>query len=254
VSSPSLRCWCSGWAALCCCAGHIGASHADLSPYSQDFESLAPAAAFPGGNDALSADGWLAFASVYTAGGAPLYTYDPLAVPNSLGAFSAVGYGGSQPGNQNMGVFSDYNNSGAHGSGQLVQASVFQQRTVGVGDVGTNWTFQFDAKLFTLVAPSTALAFIQTLDPANGYQVSGQRLIDMSAVPAVWGTYSLPFTITAGAGQILQFGFSNTATNYNGSAIVYDNISLTPVTEPSPCAMMLAGLGVLGLAARRRSL
>jgi hypothetical protein len=230
------------------------ASHANLSPYSQNFEGLAPAEPSPGSNSALSDDGWLAFASVYTAGGAPLYTYGPFAAPNSLGAFSAVGYGGSQAGNQNMGVFSDYNNSSAHSSGQLVQASVFQQRTIAVGDVGTQWNFQFDARLFTLVAPSTALAYIQTLDPANGYRVTGQNLIDMTAVPAAWGTYLLPFTITAGAGQILQFGFANTATNYNGSAIVYDNISLTPVPEPSPYVLMLAGLGLFGLAARRHKL
>ncbi len=228
------------------------ASHADLSPYRQDFDSLAPAEPFPGSNDALSADGWLIFASVFTAGGAPLYGYGPFPAPNSLAAFSAVGYGGSQPGNLNMGVYSDYGNSSAHGSGQLVQASVFQRRTVGTGDVGTRWTFQFDAKLFNLVAPSTALAFIQTLDPANGYQVTAQSSIDMSAVPAIWGTYSLPFTITAGAGQILQFGFGNTATNYNGSTIVYDNVSLMPVPEPSPYSLMLAGLGLLCLAARRQ--
>ena len=227
-------------------------SHADLSPYWQDFDSLAPAEPLLGSNNALSADGWLVFASVFTAAGSPLYVYGPFPAPNSLAAFSAVGYGGSLPGNQNMGVYSDYNNSSAHGSGELVQASVFQQRTVAAGDVGTKWTFQFDAKLFNLVAPTTALAFIQTLDPAQGYQVSGQTAIDMSGVPAIWGTYSLPFTLTAGAGQVLQFGFSSTATNYNGSTIVYDNVSLTPVPEPSAYSLMLAGLCLLGLAARRQ--
>lgn len=225
-------------------------SHAQLVAYSQNFETLAPAEPIPGSNSALADDGWLVYANIFSANGLFIEGYGA-ATPNGLLAFSGVGTAGSQPGNQNMAVYSDYNNSIAHQSGQLVEANVYQQRTIAAGDVGTAWTFQFDARLFNLLAPSTAQAFIKTLDPANGFQITGWRWVDMSAVPDAWGTYSLPFTITAAAGQVLQFGFSNTATNYNGSAIVYDNISLSPVPEPAALVLMLAGLGLIGVAARR---
>jgi len=229
------------------------ASHADLSAYSQDFESLAPAEE-GWGNDALSSDGWITWVNVFDAGGSYLYQYGTNPAPNGTLGYSGidVGQGGPEQGHQQLAIYSDYSNNSAHGSGEWVETVVYEQRTVGAGDVGTTWTFQFDAKWFNLVAPSTARAFIKTLDPDNGYQESASMSVDMSAVPATWGSYSLPFTITAGAGQVLQFGFSNTATNYAGSAIYYDNVSLAPVPEPSTYALMLAGLGWLGLAARRR--
>lgn len=231
-------------------------SHANLSAYSQNFENVAPAQPPGGGsNTGLSDDGWLVYGNVFTAGGVYVGGYGPFGAPNGSAAFSgvAVGQGGSQQGNQQLAVYSDYNNSGAHNSGQLVEANVFQERTVAAGDVGTMWTFQFDAKLGGLVPPTTALAFIKTIDPANGYQTSFINSVDMSAVPATWGTFSLPFEIKANAGQILQFGFSSTATNFNGSGIFYDNVSLAPVPEPGTYALMFAGLGLVGVAARRRA-
>jgi hypothetical protein len=224
---------------------------AQLSAYSQNFETLAPAEPAPGSNSALADDGWLVYANVFAANGSFIQGYGA-ATPNGLLAFSGVGTAGSQPGNQNMAVYSDYNNSVAHQSGQWVEANVYQERIIAAGDVGTAWTFQFDARLFNLLAPSTAQAFVKTLDPANGYQITGWKSVDMSAVPDAWGTYSLSFTVTAAAGQVLQFGFSNTATNYNGSAILYDNISLSPVPEPAALVLMLAGLGLMGVTARRR--
>jgi hypothetical protein len=230
-------------------------SHAALVGYSQTFETLARSGAGYG-NSALSDDGWLIYANVFKTDGTYDYGYGPFLAPNGDVAFSgvAVGQGGPQQGDQQLLVYSDYNNSGAHGSGKLVEALVFQQQTVGAGDVGSTWTLRFDAgpfTPFTLEAPSTAMAFIKTLDPANGYQASGMSWVDMSAVDA-WGTHSISLTITAGAGQILQFGFANSATNYANSAVAYDNIVFAPVPELSTYALMLAGLGLLGFAARRR--
>ena len=48
-------------------------SHAQISAYSQDFESLAPAEPIPGSNSALADDGWRYFVNVYNTDGSYAY-------------------------------------------------------------------------------------------------------------------------------------------------------------------------------------
>jgi hypothetical protein len=202
---------------------------AQLSSYSQDFEALNPAD--PG---ALTGDGWLVFGNVFNADGSYAYGYGPFPAPTGGAGFCAVagGAGGPDQGAQHLVVYSDYNNAG-HSFGQLIEANVFQEQVVGAGDVGNTMLFQFDAKRDNLDGGTTTLAFYKVLDPAQGFALTQFITVDMTSVPASWGTYSLTIDIDASmVGTILQFGFLSMATGYEGSGVLYDNISfdVAPVT------------------------
>jgi len=200
------------------------AGYAQLSAYSQDFEGLVQA-----DPNALGNDGWKIFANVFDGSWNYLYGYGTFPAPNNPGdpAFCLIasGEGGVPQGAQQLVVFSDYKNTD-HGIGNIIEANVFQERTIGAGDVGTTWNFLFDAKKGDLGGASTALAFIKTLDPNNSFAQTNFITVDMTSIPATWGTYSLSIAIDNGlVGQILQFGFLSYASNYEPSGIFYDNIN-----------------------------
>jgi hypothetical protein len=200
------------------------ASHA-LMPYSQDFEGLDASS-----TSALADDGWLVFGNVFAPDWTYLYGYGVFPAPNDGSAFSAIvsGEGGAEQGDQQLSIFSDYNNTD-HGNGNWIEANVFQEQTIEAGDVTETWTFDFQAKLGNLEGQTTALAFIKTLDPNNGFAQTNFITIDMTDIPATWGDYSLSIEIDASLeGQLLQIGFSSTATNYEGSGVFYDNIEFGP--------------------------
>lgn len=199
------------------------ASRANLSAYSQNFESLVisnPAA--------LQGDGWIVYGNVFSPDRSTFYYgYGPFPAPNPGGGFCAIdaGQGGTEQGQQQLSVYSDYA-SAEHANGNLVESNVYREQTIAAADVGGHWVFQFDAKRGNLVSPTTALAFIKTLDPNNGYATTNFRKVNMTAVPSTWGTYSTTIAIDASlVGQILQIGFATTATHYDGSGIFYDNLS-----------------------------
>ncbi len=192
-----------------------------LNGYGQDFEGLNQA-----DTSALGNDGWLVFANVFGPDWSYWYGYGTFPAPNDGAAFCAIaaGEGGAQQGMQQLSVYSDYNN-GDHANGAHIESNVFQEQTVGPGDVGETWVFNFDAKLGNLGGSSTALAFIKTLDPNAGYAMTNFITMDTTNLDPAWGSYSLSIVIDASlVGQILQFGFSNTATNYEPSGMVYDNV------------------------------
>jgi len=201
-----------------------------LAPYSQDFEGLD--AGYAG---ALADDGWWVYGNVFGPDWSYWYGYGPFPAPNHSLAFSqiVIGEGGPDQGAQALVVFSDYQN-GDHANGAHIESNVFQEQIIGAGDVGQTWDFDFQAKLGNLEGATTALAFIKTLDPNSGYAMTNFITVDMTNIPATWSDYSLAIVIDESlVNQILQFGFANTATNYEGSGVFYDNINFR-IDVPSP--------------------
>lgn len=217
-------------AALVCM---IPAAGFAIDYYSQDFEGMDQA-----DNAALASDGWKVFANVFGPDMGYLYGYGVYDAPNNSGAFSQIdiNQGGAAQGMNQLVVFSDYNNPD-HGIGNYIEANVFQERNIVSGDEGT-YFFRFQGKLGNLEGATTAMAFIKTLDPNNGYATTNFIIQDMTDASADWNDYVLSVNVGPElVGQILQFGFSSTATNYQGSGVFYDNIDFyregTVATEPT---------------------
>lgn len=235
-------------------------SSAQLSSYGpQDFEAMSVSDRF-----ALSDDGWVVYGNVYDPSMNYLYGYGPFDAPNSSAAgvqdaFSglASGEGGAPQGLVQVNIFSDYQNAD-HNIGNLIESNVYHEQTIGAGDVGSTWYFSFDAKLGTLAPPTTATGFLKTLDPNDGFATTNLITANMTYIPAIWRRYAISITIDSGlVGQLLQFGFSNTATNYNPSGIFYDNISFTQTSTLGAPETSVPGpglrLSVLGNPALGRS-
>jgi hypothetical protein len=181
-------------------------------------------------------DGWNAYVNVFQADGSTYVGGYSIAGGAPNGAqISALttGQGGAAQSSRQLNVFSnydsDFNGDGLeHAVGQQVQVLVFQEYTLLPGSAGT-YTFTFDAKkplTAGVAAPSTAIAFVKVLDPANNYQPMGPVVsFDSTTLTPVWSTHTLTFTITSAmANKRLQFGFQNTATDYNPSGVIYDNL------------------------------
>jgi hypothetical protein len=198
-----------------------GPGHAALTPYTQNFEGLVITSP-----TALSGDGWVVYGNVFTPGNVYIYGYGPFPAPNGGNAFSDIdtGQGGATQGTQQLSIYSDYNNVD-HANGNWIESNVYREQAITAGDVDGYWIFQFDAKLGNLVAPSTAFAFIKTLNPAAGYATTNFKPLDTTSLPTTWHTYEIGILITPDlVGQLLQFGFANKATGYVSSGVFYDNV------------------------------
>jgi hypothetical protein len=214
-------------------------SLAALMSYGEDFESLD--ASSP---SALGDAGWNIFANVFDSGGGYLYGYGVFPAPNGSGGFSnvATGEGGADQGAQQLVTFSDYNNPD-HGVGNIIEANVFQEQIIGAGDIGSEWTFSFDAKMGDLAGNSSAIAFIKTLDPNNGFALTNFITLDMTNIASTWSTFAMSLFVDGSLdGQILQFGFANTASGFDASGVFYDNVDFRPVPLPGAVWLMISGL------------
>jgi len=282
--------------AISMAAAYAPSGSAAIVVYEQNFEAVNaadPAALGPfGENFKVFADVWgVAGASDAVVGSDLfLYSYGPFAAPNGGAGFSAVagGEGGVSQGTQYLNIYSDYNNAdqaiggGSCGATQscTINTSVFREGTIDASQVnGDTWYLTFDVKspfaggifdaAFTPQAgnemrqPTSASAFIKTLDPNAGYATTNDIRFDSTNVSNVdWNTYQISLNLSdaALAGQILQFGFNTVTTQYDDSGVFYDNICFNTTGEcnigavPVPAAVWLFGSGILGLVgvARRR--
>jgi hypothetical protein len=212
--------------------GSGGAGGVPGTEYIEDFESLDQASATALGDDPHPdwGVGWLVFGNVTTPGGMFVGNYGAFPAPNNTGAFSgiALGQGGVEQGAQVLVIISDYNNRTEQEAGNLVEGITYRERTITADDVGKTMTFSFDAKRGNINDPtgdSTALAFIKTLDPDNSFATTNFETFDTTNLPDTWMRYEVSLVIDASLdGQVVQFGFSATATNDEPSGVFYDNL------------------------------
>ncbi|MBW2588021.1 MAG: hypothetical protein JRD92_13910, partial [Deltaproteobacteria bacterium] len=76
---------------------------------------------------------------------------------------------------------------------------------------------------------STANAFIKTIDPANNFNQTNFVEEDTTNISEDWNRYSIELEIDAGlVDQLLQVGFSATASHFEPSGVFYDNTVVDP--------------------------
>ena len=93
----------------------------------------------------------------------------------------------------------------------------------------------FDARTFDLQAPSTSQAFIKVVD-AQTFTLNELVTVDTSTLAPGWTSFSAEVTIDPGdVGDFLQFEFSNVATNFAPSGVLYDNVRFEErISAPGP--------------------
>lgn len=204
-----------------------------LMNYFEDFESLNRT-----NSNALANAGWKGAAAGLTPTGnfqffasfdAPNNITDPF---NSV--ISDTASGAPPIGNQGLVVLSDYN-SDIHSGNPAFESliiSIFQERVISAADIGRTIEFSWvaDGNPVPPSGDTLAEAFVLTLDPNNGFAATNALAFDTTATAdgaLALNSLTLDLTDPLLEGQILQFGFRNTANGFNGSAVDYDNVSLT---------------------------
>ena len=224
--------------------------YAALSSYNQNFESLNAIS-----STALSDAGFVVYSNTYTDQGLTnlVSSTGPNPGRNDYRAYAQVasGEGDLAQGNQQLFAFSNYLNPDQ--STHYIDALTLQQQTIGADDLGSTWSFSFDAKQGDITGTSSASAWIRTID---GSTTLGEKRLDTTNLGINWGSYAISLYIDPSwNGKTLEFGVNSAATAYIMSGVYYDNFNLTGTSAvPVPAAAWLFGSGLLGLIgfARRR--
>ena len=222
---------------------YSGVSHASLVNYSETFDSLTATS-----SAALSNAGFVNYSNTYADQGLSnlVSSAGPAQARNDYRAFAQVvsGYGGAAQGSQQLFVYSNYLSRDQRG--YYVDALTLQQQTIGGADLGSTWTFGFDAMQGDITGTSSASAWIRAVD---GEYVVGETLFDTSSLGFDWGSYAVSLYIDPSwEGKTLEFGVNSAATGYTMSGVYYDNFSLTGTSAvPIPAAIWLFASGLLGL-------
>ena len=182
---------------------------------------------------------------MFDSTGAFKFGFGPFAAPTVSGQISgiATGEGGPDQGTNQLVVFSNYDccqPGEGHFGTDLVETIVFQEiASIPADFIGQTFTFEFDAKRGNIEGATTAQAFIRTLDPGAGFATTNNVVVDTTNLPTDWATYSITLDLSDPLlqGQILQFGFSTVASNFEGAGNFYDNVSFCTDAAGGGCTV-----------------
>jgi len=115
------------------------------------------------------------------------------------------------------------------------------------------------AGVFSNSVNLAAGSYLMTFSLAGNHRGYGPDVVDVTfgSSTATYTLYSddpfAPYTLafTAGASGPVSFSFHNQGGDNVGA--ILDNVSIAAVPEPETYAMLLGGLGVMGLIARRKA-
>ena len=209
---------------------------AQLQVRSIDFEGADPTSPGPGISDL----GFGNFVTVFDPSGGYLFGYGVFPPNNTEGECALLVSGLGTPSNgQSLQTNSNYNNTGEHSNGNILETNTFFEQNITADSFGDTWTLDFDylkANCDANPAGTTTAAFIKVLDPASGFATVYYDPIDTTGADCVnWTSASTSVTIdSAWGGHILQVGFTNRCSNNDDSRRVYDNIEWQGPPPPPP--------------------